>query len=333
MKINLLAFTTDPDLLSLLSALTNKREDFFSVQTGTAEELFENIDRQSFDAVLIDASVEEIPLGFLTSDLVEQQPSIKILLLPPHIDPESPELKDAIWHLLLKKPVTSEGLEKSLEEMFSKPPHQTRQIPIEQPDQPADFEPVDDHEPSLIEIIDAAEFNEPAAASMNAGQETQAEPITDAVENGNLHQNLTADQESETNLLKFRELRFSYCCVLIPRFPQQYLARDLADQTAAILPQVHLSRGWRVTGISVRPHFLQWFISLPADTSPVEAMREIRQRTSEHFYTHFPELSPIQQVGDFWAPGYLMMSGNQPVSTTIIREFIERTRSRQHHGD
>ncbi len=332
MKNNLLAFATDPDLLARLSAITEKREDLSAVQAGTAEKFYENIERQSFDAVLIDASEGEIPLSFLTSDLLEQYPSMRIMLIPPDNDPDNPELKDAIVHILLKKPVTAEALEKALETLFPPSPLQTGQSPVEQPDQPADIEPANDHEPSLIEIIDAAEFDEPAASSKNAVQETLADPLSNALEKGEPQQDLPAEQKSEIDSPEFRELRLSYCCVLIPRYPQQYLARDLADRAAAILPQVHLSRGWRVTGISVRPHYLQWFISLPAETSPVEAIREIRQRTSTHFYTHFPELSPKKQGGDFWAPGYLMMSGTQPVSPTIIREFIERTRSRQ-HGD
>ncbi len=333
MKINLLAYSADPDLLTMLSSLNEKREEFFVEQVGVIEELYENIDRQTFDAVLIDAAGDEIPLDLLTGDLIEQHPGTRILLLPPDNDSNSPELKDAIVHRLLVRPVTSDDLAKALDELFPASPAQTGEPAAEERDPPAVFKTDENHEPSLIEIIDAAEFDEPISRAETVESESVVESEPDSAEIVDSRQDISAEKVTNTIPPEVRALRLSYCCVLIPRYPQQYLARDLADRAAAILPQVHLSRGWRVTGISVRPQYMQWFITLPVDTSPVDAMQEIRHRTSLHFYTHFPELTPGRQDGDFWAPGYLMMSGTQPVSPVIIREFIERTRSRQQHGD
>ena len=333
MKINILAYTADPDLLTMLSSFDGKRINCVVVQVGAIEELHESLDRQTFDAVLIDAAGGEIPLDLLTGDLIEQHPGTRILLLPPDDDPNSPELKDAIVHRLIMRPVTSDDLAKALDELFPSSPAQTGEPAAEEHDPPPAFETDENHEPSLIEIIDAAEFDEPITQAETVESESVVEPEPDSAENVDSRQVISAEKVTSAIPPEVRALRLSYCCVLIPRYPQQYLARELADRAAAVLPQVHLSRGWRVTGISVRPQYMQWFISLPADTSPVDAMQEIRQRTSLHFYSHFPELAPGRQDGDFWAPGYLMMSGTQPVSPVIIREFIERTRSRQHHGD
>lgn len=132
-----------------------------------------------------------------------------------------------------------------------------------------------------------------------------------------------------TSPLGVKSVRFEYYCVLIPDNPNQFLARDLSDRLGFILPQIHISQGWRVTSLSVRPLFLMWQISLPADTCPADAVNEIRQRTTSHFYTNFPELLNRNNEADFWAPGYLILSGPQAPSASLVETFIQRTRSAQ----
>jgi len=150
MKINLLAYSVDPDLLTMLSSLNEKRKEIVVEHVGEIEELYENIDRQTFEAVLIDAAGGEIPLDLLTGDLIEQHPGTRILLLPPDDDPNSPELKDAIVHRLIMRPITSDDLVKALDELFPAPPAQTGEPAAEEHDQPAAFETDENHEPSLI---------------------------------------------------------------------------------------------------------------------------------------------------------------------------------------
>lgn len=132
-----------------------------------------------------------------------------------------------------------------------------------------------------------------------------------------------------TSPLGVKSVRFEYYCVLIPDNPNQFLARDLSDRLGFILPQIHISQGWRVTSLTVRPLFLMWQISLPADTCPADAVKEIRRRTTSHFYTNFPELLNRNNDSDFWAPGYLILSGPQAPSKSLIEIFIQRTRSAQ----
>lgn len=124
-------------------------------------------------------------------------------------------------------------------------------------------------------------------------------------------------------------VRFDYYCVLIPNNPDQFLARDISDRLGFILPQLHIANGWRVTSLSIRPLFMMWQVSLPASTSPVEAVNEIRRRTTSHLYTNFTELLKTNDQDDFWAPGYLIMSGSQAPSNSLINDFIKRTRSAQ----
>lgn len=124
-------------------------------------------------------------------------------------------------------------------------------------------------------------------------------------------------------------VRFDYYCVLIPKNPDQFLARDISDRLGFILPQLHIANGWRVTSLSIRPLFMMWQVSLPADTSPLDAVTEIRRMTTSHLYTNFAELLNTNDMNDFWAPGYLIMSGSQAPSSSLLNDFINRTRSAQ----
>jgi len=93
-----------------------------------------------------------------------------------------------------------------------------------------------------------------------------------------------------------------------------------------ILPQIHLTQGWKITGISIRPTHLLWQFNLPANISPLDAVAQIRRRTSTHIFTNFPQLAAENMSNDFWAPGYLILSGDTPPTPPTIREFIQRTR-------
>lgn len=121
----------------------------------------------------------------------------------------------------------------------------------------------------------------------------------------------------------------NYTCVLVPRLPQHYLTGELADKMAAWVQQLCLAFGWRLEGISVRPEYLQWTVQVAPAVSPGNLVRVIRQRTSQHIFSSFPGLATHNPSGDFWAIGYLIVSGSQPPSAQLLRDYISQTRKRQ----
>jgi len=327
MKIDLLAFTSDPELLDILCSLPTEEHEIIIVAARTIDELREFSQGQRFDAALLDAADTEIPIVRSILHLTDQQPDLKVLILAADDDTNNLQSEGVAYYRLLPRPLNPEQLISFLEELAGLP------LPVptgEGSDQAVDLSDKEAQEPSLIEIIDAADFeNESLVVKQQDGGIAKAldsTQTTDLV--GSLSEpsasNIAAGRNPEISAL-----RLSYCCVLVPRHPKQYLARALADHAASILPQLHLSRGWRVTGISVRPQYMQWIISLPLDTCPVDAIQEIRQRTSAYFYKTIPELAPAGVNRDFWAQGYLMMSGSQPLSPDIIQELIKRSHPAQ----
>ena len=121
----------------------------------------------------------------------------------------------------------------------------------------------------------------------------------------------------------------NFACVLVPRLPQHYLIGDPAERLPDMMGQICLVFGWRLEHIAVQPDYLQWIVSAPPATSPSYLMRILRQQTSQRLFTAFPGLAQENPSGDFWAPGYLIMSSHQPPPPQVVKEFVQTTRKYQ----
>ena len=139
--------------------------------------------------------------------------------------------------------------------------------------------------------------------------------------------------EPGTSPLGIRNFRFNYTCLLIPRDPKQFLTRDLNERLSFLLPQLHLEYGWHLTGIAIRPQYMLWSISVPLDTCPIDIIQEIRRRTSAHLFSNFPDTNPDNAMPEFWAPGFLALSGSTSPTVGMIYDFITQTRKNQTPGE
>lgn len=336
MQINLLALTTDYELPARLSSLTPEGEEIITHVVGTSEELRESIGARHFAAVLIDAAASEFPLDQVINELAQRQPRLRFLVLPPENETIVQGLDEIINLTTLARPLVDEDVKAALTNLFNPPDFKLEPADGLEEENLQETPQDEAYEPSLIEIIDAAEFESDHAVEPQSAQDLPVDENPDLLtilDSPQIESPPETQEQAGAASQLISTLQLSYCCVLVPRHPRQYLVRDLADRAASILLQLHLSRGWRVTGISVRPQYLQWVISLPVETSPVEAIQEVRQRSSSHLFMHFPELAPAGQNQDFWAPGYLMMSGSQALTPAIIHEFIQRARVRMNSSD
>ncbi len=124
-------------------------------------------------------------------------------------------------------------------------------------------------------------------------------------------------------------VNLSYACMLIPRLPQHHLTGELAAHLTEWVPQLCLAFGWRLEHQAIRPDYLMWIVNVSPSTSPSYLMRIMRQHTSQRIFSEYPPLSQENPSGDFWAPGYLIMSSSQPPPAQVMRDFIKRTRNRQ----
>lgn len=199
-------------------------------------------------------------------------------------------------------------------------------------DEPGEDLPSSEIEPLPEPLESNADNLPPPLPPLPVSEEVNEESVeVSTVESPAAEESATEPAESlpGTAPLGVMSIRFDYYCVLIPKNPDQFLARDISDRLGFILPQLHIANGWRVTSLAIRPLFMMWQVSLPADTSPADAVNEIRHRTTSHLYTNFADLLNTNDKNDFWAPGYLIMSGSQTPSISLINDFIKRTRSAQ----
>ena len=123
--------------------------------------------------------------------------------------------------------------------------------------------------------------------------------------------------------------QLKYTCILIPRMPNHFLTGSLADLVGQWIQQVCLAYGWRLEAISIRPEYLQWTVQVAPSISPGNVVRIIRQRSSYQIFNKNLQYRDENPSGDFWAAGYLIVSGAQPPSSQLLREYIDQTRRRQ----
>ncbi|MCL4258733.1 MAG: transposase [Anaerolineales bacterium] len=120
----------------------------------------------------------------------------------------------------------------------------------------------------------------------------------------------------------------SYAYVLAPRLPEHRLEGDLAEKLAAWLPQLCVAFAWRLEHLSIQPGFVQWMVSLPAETAPESVVHTLETHLSERIFDEFSRLKRDNPSGEFFAPGFLVMNGGLPTDAQVA-DFIAHTRSRQ----
>jgi len=125
------------------------------------------------------------------------------------------------------------------------------------------------------------------------------------------------------------QFNIAYAFVLLPRLPAHHLAGELAIALEADMQQLAMAFGWRLERLLIRPDHVQWIARVPPNTSPSRLVRLIRKHSSQRLFSRFPHLERENPSGDFWAPGYLVMSGNQPLPAQVVISFVKQTRFQQ----
>jgi REP element-mobilizing transposase RayT/DNA-binding response OmpR family regulator len=120
-----------------------------------------------------------------------------------------------------------------------------------------------------------------------------------------------------------------YACVLIPRLPQHTLTGDLSRRMNEWMQIIHLSFGWRLAHLAIRPGYLLWISDVPPKTSAANLIKTVRKQTSGWVFLEFPLMEKENPAGEFWAPGYMATTTGQTPSAEELQAYIQNTRSRQ----
>ena len=197
-------------------------------------------------------------------------------------------------------------------------------------------------QPTALAVNDAGEVVESAPAGPSPDADLPPAPLPAPAPAPAAHPAAQASSE-ETQPVVLRSLssiqqvepiasplsNLTYTCLLIPRMPSHQLGSPLADSLVEWIPQLCQAYGWRMLDLRVRPDYLQWTVQAAPAISPGNVVRLIRQQASRRVFQQFPQLEIDNPSGDFWAPGYLIISGFQPPSIQLVHDFIRQTRQRQ----
>ena len=121
----------------------------------------------------------------------------------------------------------------------------------------------------------------------------------------------------------------TYTCLLLPRFDLHSLTKDVETELKTILQQICISKGWTLEFLGVKPEYMEWIMRVPPTISTGYFMQVIREQTSQQIFTKFPNFKAVNSTGDFWALGYLIITGSQQHPVVVVQRYIQLTRQQQ----
>lgn len=121
----------------------------------------------------------------------------------------------------------------------------------------------------------------------------------------------------------------TYVCVLIPRMPDHHLIQELARHLEKWMFQICVSFDWRLEQLAIRPDYMQWKVRVHSATAPRFLMQIITRITSQRIFENFASLSESNPSGEFWAPGWMVVTSENPPTPQMVQDFIANTRRRQ----
>ena len=142
----------------------------------------------------------------------------------------------------------------------------------------------------------------------------------------------TTQSSNETGYKRTINHLFShqaYTCVLVPRLLETPISSELAYFLGEQMTQLASVFDWSLGNIQIQTNYMLWTIEIMPAVPIANIIRLIRQRTSKRIFAQFTDLSNFNDIGDFWAPGFLAASSTVPPTGAVIDDFINQTRRRQ----
>jgi len=138
-----------------------------------------------------------------------------------------------------------------------------------------------------------------------------------------------SDVVPETGFSYLDKNELTYGCFLLPRLPHHYLIGDLGLLLDKWIRLHSVSFGWRLEKLVIKRDYLYWIGSLSSDLAPGKMAEILREKSSKYIFEEFPRLERENPSGDFWAPGCLIINGNEELLDQYLNEYKNNTRSRQ----
>jgi hypothetical protein len=123
-------------------------------------------------------------------------------------------------------------------------------------------------------------------------------------------------------------VRLPISIVLIPRFSDHLLTRELSERLPGWISRLCLAWDWSPERIDVQPDRLVVTLVLPPEEAPSHAVQELRDGLADRILRAFPEFLPDLPSRRFWATAYLLQGGSPPPDREV-ETFVVRARQAQ----
>ena len=323
----LLSEAPDAGVLESEDACLDIEDDVFSMRmrmvTGSLSDRHEALDIEDEED---DMDGEEFnPAQFHLEELLSKMP-------PP--DPLEPQHEE-LWH-------SSSALADPENDLQF--PWDTEPVP--RPTSPLPFlEPIEDDNEPLPDFddLESASGDNPLINRWQRDDQPHPEKFTDptlpdgdekeaiAASTGTSplkrknHQPRPFDENLEANELdEDGEVLYAYTTFISPLLKRHALTRELAQILAKSMQEICKKNGWKMVNICARPTGLLWTARIPASVSTGQMVKTVREETSDFLYELHPRLKYEALSENFWAPNYLVVSGNEPPDEQTIKEFLQR---------
>lgn len=165
-----------------------------------------------------------------------------------------------------------------------------------------------------------------------AGQPLPAElEVDDSLEKTQPHKAIISKMPEPMDIksLPAALVSLNYTIVMLPRFQDHYLVAEISRSLNRKMPQLCIAFGWRLERLTIRPQYLQCTLSAPATISAHKIIRMMRKETSHLVFALQPEYEAINPSQDFWAEGYILLSGYLAPTDEMLKGYIQQTRVNQ----
>ena len=358
MTLRVLACSPDSQFLDEVSSWVSLQSDIEVDIETSQNEIDDKILTGDYSLLLFDNRDWDDPISQLIQQVNELHPATRVVIFPAWNDLGFPDTSEYPNIHLLTWPVPKEILPSVIDQLFpqlsSQPSESSFPPELRDPlnewitDTPREFvENINPSPPAHVPFSPQTNFEHPAkrkdGADQTSGwQKENEQPDTLSQEDAALLEpwgvSLSVETAPETTQQsdpsapvqpserKSESSPLPYQCVLIPRDANHFLTSEIARQLSTWLPPLHQEYGCQVTALAVRPLYLSWSLILPPGACPGDVIQTIRQTTSDRILEQFPELS-TEDSNNFWADGYLLVSGEHTLPASFLQAFLDRVRS------
>lgn len=123
--------------------------------------------------------------------------------------------------------------------------------------------------------------------------------------------------------------KLSYAFLWLPKIPDVKLRGDVVHRLETWFQQLTVAYDWRLEELAVAEDYVMVVVACSPADSPENVVRTLMDSTSERVMTTFPHLAQQHPSGQFWAPGYLVVTPGRALRPEEIARYIAYQRQQQ----